>query len=359
MRKLKIAFFGSSLVSAYWNGAATYYRGIIKALNDRGHQITFFEPDAYNRQAHRDLPEVAWAESVVYKPTLEGLKKVLDRTPEFDVLIKTSGIGVQDEVLEEYVPDLKLPNQVSVFWDVDAPATLEAAKADVEKKFISRIQKFDMVFTYGGGDKVVETYYSLGAKFCCPIYNAVDPETHFRVAPELRFKAELAFLGNRLPDREARVADFFLHPAEQLKDSKFIIGGNGWDAAQFPENVQILGHVYTKDHNALNSTVKAVLNISRDDMASYGFSPATRVFEAAAAGACIITDEWLGIETFFKPGKEILVAENGEAVKKILGELSHRDAEAIGDAARKRALKEHTYEIRAAQAEKLLLDQFN
>ncbi len=358
MKNLKIAFFGSSLVSAYWNGAATYYRGIIKALNARGHQITFFEPDAYNRQEHRDLPEVDWAESVVYQPTLEGLKKVLDRAAEFDILIKTSGIGVQDDILEEYLPDLKREHQICIFWDVDAPATLESAKADPESNFVRRMQNFDLVLTYGGGEKVQRTYRSLGAKNCFPIYNAVDPETHYRVRADPRFEADMAFMGNRLPDREKRVEDFFLIPAALLTENYFLIGGNGWEQDEFPANVTSLGHVYTKDHNALNSTAKAVLNISRADMATYGFSPATRIFEAAAAGACIITDDWEGIELFFEPFKEILVAKDGMDVSRILTHLKPEEARRIGAAAKERVLKEHTYKHRALETERLLKDYF-
>jgi len=166
------------------------------------------------------------------------------------------------------------------------------------------------VLTYGGGDPVVWAYRAMGANECVPIYNALDPETHHPVASNARFACDLAFLGNRLPDREARVGSFFLDPAGQLPQQRFLLGGSGWGDKPLPANVGWLGHVGTRDHNAFNVTPKAVLNISRDSMAANGFSPATRVFEAAGAGACLITDAWLGVELFLKPDEEILVARD-------------------------------------------------
>jgi spore maturation protein CgeB len=164
----------------------------------------------------------------------------------------------------------------------------------------------------------------------------------------------LAFLGNRLPDREKRVEDFFLHVAAQLPQSRFILGGNGWHDKPMTPNIHYIGHVFTKDHNALNGSPKAVLNISRDSMARYGFSPATRVFEAAGAGACIITDYWLGIDAFFEPGREILVANDGTEVAQILSALTHERAAEIGNAALKKVRAEHTYTQRAATLDEIL-----
>ena len=151
-----------------------------------------------------------------------------------------------------------------------------------------------------------------------PIYNALDPETHFPVPPETRFAADLGFLGNRLPDREARVEEFFLAAAAACRARSFLLGGNGWegqaDAGQRPLRS---GMSIPRDHNAFNCSPRAVLNISRESMARYGFSPATRVFEAAGAAACLITDAWEGIEQFFEPGEELLVAHDGAEVAEL------------------------------------------
>lgn len=351
---MKFAFFGSSLVSAYWNGAATYYRGIIRAMNERGHQITFYEPDAYDRQKNRDIPDPDWATIKVYQPTEEELFKALDDALHADIIVKTSGVGVFDELLEKEVLNLQLKGKFVIFWDVDAPATLDRVKYNSDDYFKTLIPQYDLILTYGGGDPVVHTYKSFGAKNCFPVYNALDPSTHHPVAKEERFECDLAFLGNRLPDREKRVEEFFLNVAAQMPEQKFILGGNGWQDKPMSSNINYVGHVYTKDHNALNSSPKAVLNISRDSMASYGFSPATRVFEAAGAGACIITDFWVGIDYFFEPDKEILVARNGDEVKEILSSLTEEKAKQIGQAALKKVLDKHTYAHRATELDKIL-----
>ena len=206
-RGLDIAFFGSSLVSAYWNGAATYYRGIIRALAERGHRVTFYEPDAYGRQAHRDMADPDWARVVVYPGEGEdGVMRALEEARGADLIVKASGVGVFDELLEYAVLDLKRLETLVVFWDVDAPATLDRLWQTPDDPLRALVPRYDLVLTYGGGDPVVRAYGALGARPCVPVYNALDPTTHFPVPPEPRFEATLGFLGNRLPDREARVA---------------------------------------------------------------------------------------------------------------------------------------------------------
>jgi spore maturation protein CgeB len=347
---MRIAFFGSSLVSAYWNGAATYYRGIVRALHERGHRITFLEPDAYERQQHRDLENPEWAEVVVYEPG--RWRDALALALGADVVVKASGVGVCDEELEAGVLELGAPT--TIFWDVDAPATLARMESDPGDSLRALVPRYDLVFTYGGGEPVVERYLALGARDCVPVYNALDPDTHHPVAPDGRFACDLAFLGNRLPDREARVEEFFLRAAELAPERSFLLGGSGWDDKPLPPNVRNLGHVPTAEHNALNCTPLAVLNVSRESMAANGFSPATRVFEAAGAAACLITDAWEGIEQFLEPGAEVLVAHDGEEVAALLRGLDEERAPALGAAALRRVLAEHTYAHRAVQVEETL-----
>jgi spore maturation protein CgeB len=350
----KVAFFGSSLVSAYWNGAATYYRGLIRALHELGTHVTFFEPDAYGRQQHRDIPDPPWASVRIYQPDENSVFQALEEARNADLIVKASGIGVFDELLEAAVLDARAPGTLAAFWDVDAPATLDRIASNRDDPFRQLIPGYDVIFTYGGGAPVVKAYEKAGARRCVPIYNALDETTHYPVPPDPRFECDLAFLGNRLPDREERVDQFFFAAAGQMPDGRFLIGGNGWDGRAIPRNVRSLGHVYTTDHNALNSTPRAVLNISRESMARYGFSPATRVFEAAGAGACLITDAWEGIECFLEPGSEVLVARDGSEVAGHLRRLTPDDARAIGQAARKRILAHHTYAHRAEEVAKVL-----
>lgn len=345
-----IAFFGSSLLSAYWNGAATYYRGLLKALHRRGCRPTFYEPDAYGRQQHRDIEPPDWCRVVVYGgEDRDALDHCLEEARGADVVVKASGVGVFDDYLERAVLSLQGPRTQVIFWDVDAPATLDRVQGDPDDAFRACIPRYDHILTYGGGEPVVAAYQALGARHCVPIYNALDPETHHPVAPEQRFAGDLGFLGNRLPDREARVEEFFLQAAALLPHGRFLLGGNGWQDKPLPANVTYLGHVYTADHNAFNASPCAVLNISRESMARYGFSPATRVFEAAGAGACLITDAWEGLEQFLDPGREVLVARNGEEVAAHVQALTPAQARALGDAALRRVLAEHTYGHRAAQ----------
>ncbi|MEN3339779.1 MAG: hypothetical protein V7647_3455 [Acidobacteriota bacterium] len=355
--KPHIAFFGSSLVSAYWNGAATYYRGIIRALHARGYEVTFYEPDAYERQAHRDIDDPDWAKVVVYPGEGEdGVARALESARHADVIVKTSGVGVFDRWLEAAVPAAKASHALAIFWDVDAPATLDRLEQDPSDPFHALIPQYDLVLTYGGGDPVVDAYTAVGARRCVPIYNALDPATHFPVPPDPRFEADLGFLGNRLPDRERRVEEFFLAAAAARPQQRFLLGGNGWDDKRMTPNVRRVGHLYTRDHNAFNCTPRSVLNISRDSMARYGFSPATRVFEAAGAGACLITDAWVGIELFLEPGTEVLVAESGDAVAAHVAALDDSTARTIGEAAMRRVRAEHTYAQRVLQLETVLAD---
>lgn len=351
---MKVAFYGSSLLSSYWNGAATYYRGLLAALARRGHKITFYEPDAFDRQQHRDIEPPDWASSRVYPATPQGVAAVLAEARSADVVIKASGVGVFDDELLTGIMQEAHPDAIRIFWDVDAPATLAELRQHPDHPLHRILPRLDAVLTYGGGPPVVAGYLELGARHAEPVYNALDPSTHHPVSPDARFTADLAFLGNRLPDREARVAEFFLRPAGSMPEKRFLIGGNGWEPQHLPANVRHIGHVYCRDHNAFNASPLAVLNIARDSMAATGFSPATRVFEAAGAGACVITDAWEGIELFLAPGEEILVARDGDEVRAHLAALTPERARNIGKAARARVAASHTYELRGAQVDAIL-----
>lgn len=347
-----IAFYGSSLLSSYWNGAATYYRGLLRALAGRGYRITFYEPDVYDRQRHLDMEPPEWCRVVVYPGTAAALKEVAAEAAQAGIVVKASGVGFEDEALLMAVMAQARCDALKVFWDVDAPATLAELRASPAHPLRAALQSLDLVMTYGGGGPVVEAYRALGARQCVPIYNGLDAHTHHPVASDPRFRGDLGFLGNRLPDREARVETFFLEPAQRLPRRRFLLGGAGWEGKPLPANVERLGHVGTGDHNAFNCSCDAVLNISRDSMAANGFSPATRVFEAAGAGACLITDGWDGLDRFLKDGEEVLVARDGEDVVKIVSELTPERARDIGKRALARMRAEHTYAHRAADADR-------
>ena len=350
---MRIAFYGSSLVSSYWNGAATYYRGIIRALARLGYDITFYEPDAYDRQKNRDIDPPPWCRSVVYPATPEGVQQVTAEACHAEIVVKASGVGVHDDELLAASMAAARPDALRIFWDVDAPATLAELAAHPELPLRAALSELDAVLTYGGGPGVVASYEELGARLARPIYNALDPDTHHPVGPDPRYRANLAFLGNRLPDREARVEEFFIKPARDAPQFTFLLGGAGWEGKPLPPNVRLVGHVPTRDHNAFNASADAVLNINRDSMAARGYSPATRIFEAAGAASCIITDAFAGLESFLEPGEEVLMAEDGGEVVGWLRALTPATARAIAERARARVLRDHTYERRAAKTDEL------
>ena len=250
------------------------------------------------------------------------------------------------------------PDAIRILWDVDAPATLAELAAAPDHPTHAALPGLDLVFTYGGGPPVIAAYEGFGARRCVPIYNALDPTTHHPVPPEPRFATDLSFLANRLPDREARVEEFFLRAAALLPARAFIIGGNGWHDKAMPANVRNLGHVYTREHNAFNTSPMAVLNVARDSMASVGHSPATRVFEAAGAGACLITDAWVGLDRFLAEDEEVLVARDGADVAAHVESLTPERARTIGAAARVRILRDHTYARRGAEVDAILQPLF-
>ncbi len=381
---MKLTFFGSSLVSAYWNGAATYYRGLLRALAERGFDITFCEPDAFDRQANRDLEEdPEYARVVVYDSAEQRDRLVGAALRESDWVIKCSGVGVWDRELERAISaggraaaragvaagGSAVPGSPgrpgrgaetapgvarTAFWDVDAPATLTRLRCDPGDPFHRDLARFDHVFTYGGGPPVVEAYERLGARGCTPIYNGLDPAEHYPERSGGPPRWDAFFMGNRLPDREARVDAFFFDVAAACPDHAFALGGNGWDDRAMPPNVEHLGHVPTARHNELNGAARLVLNIHRESMVENGYSPATRMFEAAGAAACQVSDAWTGIEEFFAPDREILVARDPDALAELVREVQPERAREIGQAARRRALRDHTYASRAEEVDAVL-----
>ena len=350
---MKIFAFGSSIVSSYWNGAATYYRGCYKHLARLGHEITFAEPDAYGRQQNRDADDFSYVRSVVYQPGVD-LEEMLLLASGADVVVKHSGIGVDDEMIERRMLELQ-DRCAIVFWDVDAPATLARVDENVEDAFRSSMPGYDAVLTYGGGPRCREGYLTYGARAYFSIYNGLDPETHHPVPSDPSLACDVVFLGNRLPDREARVEELFLRAAKLAPESRFLLGGEGWSDKKMPPNVRYLGHVPTANHNRVNCSAGMVININRASMALSGFSPPTRVFEVAGAGTCLLCDDWPGIDDCFEPDSEILVVRTAEDVVDALASHDKEARERIGKAFRARALRDHTYTQRALQAEAAFL----
>ena len=307
---MKIALSGAA-------GRATFFRALTRHLADLGHRI------------------------------------VLDDWHDADVVIRVSDRGLFDRGEQEVIEERK-SGQITVFWDLDAPATLDRLSLDPSDPLRALLPRYDLVFTSGGGQPVVTRYRSFGARDCVPIYYALDPATHHPVAPRPEFRADLSFLGNRHEDREERIGEFFFQAAARVPHRQFVIAGHGWDDKSLPERVRFAGPVAESDQNAFYCSARAVLNVTRAAMAANGWSPSSRIFEAAGAAACVITDAWEGIEAFLEPGAEVLVAEDGDAVADIIRDLDPARAAAIGKAALRRILAQHTCAHRAGQVNDIL-----
>jgi spore maturation protein CgeB len=354
---MKLVLFGSSLVSAYWNGAATYYRGMCKAMHARGHHIVFVEPDLYERQAHRDLLEDPPYAEVRVCRDWSDLQREVDLARDADLVAKCSGVGGWDMELAAGVLNVQSDTTRVAFWDVDAPQTLADAFAEPPcsaTTFRALVPRYDLILLYGGGPPVQQLYEKLGAQRSVLIYNAVDPQEYFPVASVPDRACDVLFMGNRMPDREQRVRELFFAAAEAAPDLRFVLGGNGWEQRELPANVRYIGHVPTGEHRAWNCAARLVLNINRADMAATGYSPPTRVFEAAGCGSCVVTDAWPGVDTFFTPGVEMLVAHDAAELVAHARQTSPTRAAEIGQAARRRVLHDHTYTRRAAELDAAL-----
>ena len=291
---------------------------------------------------------------IVYTTEAERDQLMDQAFAESDWVIKCSGVGVWDAELEAAVAERAGGDVMTAFLDVDAPATLGRIAADPADPFRAHIPKYDQVFTYGGGPPVTAEYERWGARACTPIYNALDPDEH-RPVDGVPVEYDILFMGNRLPDREARVEEFFFRAATLCPEHRFLLGGEGWGwKTDMPANVTSLGHVPTGRHNTVNASARLVLNIHRDSMVQNGWSPATRMFEAAGAASCQVTDAWEGIEDFFAPGEEILVAASAEEVAQLVRSVDDDRARRIGQAGRARALADHTYTQRARQMDAIL-----
>jgi spore maturation protein CgeB len=353
---MKVFVFGSSLTSSYWNKTANYYRGIYKNLADFGFEITFAQPDRFPWQEHRDEGSYEYAEVIVYDSPYD-LPALFRQACEADLVIRHSCAGADDWLLDQCVLECKSTNTQVAFWDIDAASTFAAVKADVSHPLRALISEYDYVFTNGGGPQLVEDYEKLGARTCHPICHGLDSTTHYPVPPDPKLACDLLFLGDNLPEREVEVENLFLAAADLAPEFTFALGGDGLEREPLPKNVRRLGRIEDWDQNGLNCSARLVLNLTSGPMARVGFSPPMSIFEAAGAGACMISDPWEGIETFFEPGCEILVAQEAGEIVDLLRTVDPKLAREIGGAMRRRANWEHTYASRALQIREILKQQ--
>jgi spore maturation protein CgeB len=350
---LKLVIFGLTLSSSWGNGHATLWRGLCRALARMGHRVVFFERDVPYYAIHRDLRELPGTDLRLYERWEEILPEARREIADADAAVTTSycpdGVAAADLILSTDGP-------LSVFYDLDTPITLERLRAGEEVPYLhpAGLGGFDLVLSYTGGPALTELSERLGARRVAPLYGSVDPEAHRPADPVPAFAADLSYLGTYAADRQEALERLFLEPARRMPEKRFVIGG-----AQYPvdfpwgSNIFFVRHLPPVDHPAFFASSPLTLNVTRAAMATMGWCPSGRLFEAAACGAAVLSDTWEGLDTFFEPGREILTAGTAEEAVAALS-LPREEIAQIGRAARERTLAEHTAERRAGELVEIL-----
>lgn len=350
---MKIVVFGLTISSSWGNGHATLWRGLCRALARRGHRVVFFEQDTPYYAGNRDLFSVPGGDLVLYQSWEANRRRAATEIADADVAMVTSycpdGLAATELVLDQ-------ARGLKVFYDLDTPVTLSRVKAGESTGYIGEggLRGFDLVLSYTGGEALRLLMHDLGARRVAPLYGHVDPEQHRPVERVERFMADLSYLGTYAADRQAMLEALFVEPARRRPAQRFLIGG-----AQYPpdfpwaQNIFFVRHLPPDEHPAFFSSSRLTLNVTRQAMAAMGWCPSGRLFEAAACGAPILSDAWEGLDTFFAPGREILVAASTDEAVAAL-DLSDAELRRIGQAGRDRVLSEHTSDRRAVELEQAL-----
>ncbi|HET8654660.1 MAG TPA: glycosyltransferase [Longimicrobiaceae bacterium] len=351
---MKFVIFGLTITSSWGNGHATLWRGLCRSLIDRGHRVVFFEHDVPYYASTRDLRELPGGELRLYGDWSEARRAAASHLRDADVGIITSYCLDALEASEL----LRESRALGVFYDLDTPVTLEALRSGKPVAYIgqSGLRDYDLVLSYTGGGALDELRERLHARRVAPLYGHVDPEVHHPVAPSDDYRCDLSYLGTYASDRQEALEALFVEPARSFPSRRFILGG-----AQYPHdfpwtpNIFFRQHLPPGLHPAFFCSSRMTLNVTRRAMARMGFCPSGRLFEAAACGVPLLSDSWEGLESFFAPGEEIVVARTTEEAVEALT-LGDAELGRIARAARERTLAEHTSARRAAQLEQIIAE---
>lgn len=346
---MKLVIFGLTISSSWGNGHATIWRGLCHSLVRRGHEVVFFERDVSYYARHRDYHEIPGGTLHLY-PEWE------DALPLARAHLADADVGVVTSYCVDALPAARMildSAAVSVFYDLDTGPTLDALRRGEEVPYIppGGLGDFDLVLSWTGGEALGELRERLGARRVLPLYGSVDPEVHRGAETVEHYRADLSYLGTYAEDRQAVVEKLFLEPARRLPEQRFLIGGSMYPY-EFPwgPNIYYVRHVPPGDHPAFYSSSRMTLNVTRGAMAKLGYCPSGRLFEAAACGTPILSDWFEGLDTFFTPGEELLVARDAEDTVRAL-EMPREELERIARRARERVLEEHTAERRVMELE--------
>lgn len=349
---MKLVIFGLAVSSSWGNGHAVLWRALIRAFAERGHQTVFFERDVPYYAQHRDLTSLEGGRLILYdcweSVSAEAKRELADADAGMVTSYCPDALAATDLVLS--APGRRL------FYDLDTPVTLARLAADQTVGYIGpdRLASFDLVLSYTGGAALIALRRQLGARRVAPLYGSVDTRRYRPANPTGRRRAALSYLGTYADDRQAALEAFFIEPARLRPDTRFVIGGAQYPS-DFPwsDNIFFARHVPSHEHPQFYASARLTLNVTRRAMAAFGWCPSGRLFEAGACAAPVISDWWEGLDAFFQPDREILIAGTTDDVLAAL-DLSDRELAALGAAARERTLACHTAERRAAELEALL-----
>lgn len=350
----RLVVFGLSLSSSWGNGHAPTFRGLLRALAGRGWEITFFEKNVEWYASNRDLADPDFCELRLYEDWHTAQTSAAGAVGGADAVM----VGSLVEDGAEIIDWLNGFNRPLLFYDIDTPITLVDLRTKGRTAYVraTQIPWFAVYFSFAGGPALVELEQTWGARAARALYCAVDSLVYRPVDADARFACAMSYMGTYAADRQPSVERLLIEPARARPRDRFILAGPQYPQMNLPPNVLHDPHVYPRDHAALYCSSGVTLNLTRQAMRSYGWAPSTRLFEAAACGACIMSDTWPGLEAFFVPDAEILLAESGSDVLNHLDGLTPARREAIGAAARARVLSSHTYERRAQEFEQALDD---
>jgi spore maturation protein CgeB len=351
--RMRLVVFGLTVSSSWGNGHATLWRALLRALAARGHRVTFFERDVPYYAAHRDLTALPGGELVLYDAWADALPRARAALADADVAVVTS-----------YCPDAvdaaRLVTDVPVgrtaFYDLDTPVTLDRLARDGCVPYVPPhgLGDFDLVLSFTGGRALELLRTRLGARRVAPLYGSVDPDVHRPSAPNDAWRCDLSYIGTYAADRQHAVERLFLEPARARPSRRFVLAGSQYPA-DFPwaPNVWYLRHLPPDSHAPFYAASRLTLNVTRRAMVDLGWCPSGRLFEAAACGCPILSDAWDGLDAFFTPGEEILVAGNTDDALAALA-LDDATLADIARRARERTLDEHTAARRADELVGLL-----
>jgi spore maturation protein CgeB len=349
---MKLVIFGLTISSSWGNGHATLWRGLCGALAQRKHHVVFFERDVPYYAMHRDLDAIPGGTLILYSDWAAVIADARRHAADADVVIVTSycpdGIAAAELAFES--------RTLKVFYDLDTPVTLDLLSSGVSLDYIGPrgLCDFDLVLSYTGGAAADQLRALLGARRVTPLYGSVDGSQHHRVSPASQYRADLSYIGTYAEDRQEKLEALFLEPARRMPERRFLIAGAMYPPSfTWSANLFFVHHISPPDHPALYSSSRLTLNITRRAMARMGYCPSGRLFEAAACGTPILSDAWEGIEIFFEPGQEILLARNSEDTMRALA-MSEDELARIARRASERALTEHSAAARARQLEEIL-----